>query len=362
MQTQIRRVLIYRLGSLGDTVIALPALHLVAREFPLAERHMVTNVPVSAKAPAAAAILADSGLVHGYFRYQVSTRSLRALFALWWSVLRWRPQVLIYLGSARGVESARRDARFFRMCGVWRQIGVPVTEAMQASLPQQPGGTFEPECERLVRNLAELGRSAIETPEAWDLHLTEAERDHADTGLQPAGGRPILAVSMGTKMQSKDWGRDNWRALLARLGEHFPDYALVLFGVEQENEASVFAAEGWLQGAGRQALVVNLCGRMNPRESAACFVRARLFLGLDSGPMHLAAAFGTPCVAIFAARNVPRVWFPHGAGHRVIYHAVECMGCGLETCTVERKRCLTSISVAEVEAEVCAALAIPVLT
>ena len=58
-----KRVLIYRLGSLGDTLVALPALHLVARAFPDAVRRMLTNFPVNVKAPAAAAILGDSRLV-----------------------------------------------------------------------------------------------------------------------------------------------------------------------------------------------------------------------------------------------------------------------------------------------------------
>jgi ADP-heptose:LPS heptosyltransferase len=72
--------------------------------------------------------------------------------------------------------------------------------------------------------------------------------------------------------------------------------------------------------------------------------------------MHLAAAVQTPCVAIFAARNKPRVWFPYGKQHRVVYHQTECWGCGLETCIIERKRCLTSISVDEVVAEIAAVL------
>ena len=62
------------------------------------------------------------------------------------------------------------------------------------------------------------------------------------------------------------------------------------------------------------------------------------------------------CVAIFAARNKPRVWFPYGRQHRVLYHQTDCWGCGLETCIVERKKCLTSITVEEVVAEVRAIL------
>ncbi len=107
---------------------------------------------------------------------------------------------------------------------------------------------------------------------------------------------------------------------------------------------------------GRGATAVNLCGRLTPRESAAAFRRAQIFIGHDSGPMHLAATVQTPCVAIFAARNKPRVWFPYGNHHRVVYHKTECAGCGLETCIVEKKRCLTSITVDEVVEQVRAIL------
>jgi heptosyltransferase-3 len=353
----VKRVLIYRMGSLGDTVVALPSLHLIARAFPNAERRMLTNFPVSAKAPAAAAVLADNGLVQGYFRYVVGTRSPRELLSLWWALLRWRPQVLVYLGPVRGIAAAARDAKFFRVCGISRQIGVPLTEAMQKHAFQPEHNALEPEAERLARNIAELGDARVGSGEAWDLRLTAAEEAKASEALEAAGGLPILAVGVGTKVQSKDWGRENWRALLRRLGGTFPGYAIALMGAKEEKEFSEFAAEGWRETAGSASPVINLCGLLTPRESAACFTHARLFLGLDSGPMHLAAAVGTPCVAIFAARNIPRVWFPHGEQHRVVYHEVDCMGCGLETCIVERKKCLTSITVEEVAAEVEAALA-----
>ena len=104
MASSTKRVLIYRLGSLGDTLVALPAFHLVANAFPDAERRLLTNFPVNAKAPSAAAVLDGSGLLHGYFRYAAGTRSLPELLILWWQLLRWRPQVLVYMGPARGVE------------------------------------------------------------------------------------------------------------------------------------------------------------------------------------------------------------------------------------------------------------------
>ena len=219
-----RRVLIYRLGSLGDTLVALPALHLVARAFPDAERRLLTNFPVSVKAPPAAAVLDGTGLVHGYFRYAVGTRSVVELARLWWTLWRWRPEVLVYLGAARGVESARRDAQFFRLCGVKRMVGVPVTEAMQENFYGESVGDgvrwmLEPEAARLARNIGgawgcaaggcgELGSGA---------DVRRSGRGRRRRLGQRALALPMIAVSVGTKVQAKDWGRENWRALLGRL-------------------------------------------------------------------------------------------------------------------------------------------------
>ena len=358
-----RRVLLYRLGSLGDMLVALPALHLVERAFPDAERRMLTNVPVSTKAPPAAAILEGSGLVQGYVRYAVGTRSVVELARLWWTVARWRPELLVYLGSARGVEAARRDAAFFRMCGVRRLVGVPLTEGMQKNFygaatggqdHAMGDGNLEPEAGRLVRCIGELGAvgeigdpGRLGDPASWDLRLTAAEHEAAERAIGKEGlGLESIAVSVGTKVQAKDWGRENWRALLGRVATEFPGRALLMTGAEEESDASEFAAGGWRAHGG--GLVVNLCGKLTPRESAAAIAQARIFVGHDSGPMHLAAAVGTPVVAIFAARNIPRQWFPFGKQHRVVYHRVECWGCGLETCIEQQKKCLMSITVDEV--------------
>ena len=100
---KVKRVLIYRLGSLGDTTIALPALHLIARSFPAATRHLLTNIPVHAKAPAAAAILGGSGLVEGYIDYPVGTRSVVELAKIWLRIRSFRPDVLVYLSPPRAV-------------------------------------------------------------------------------------------------------------------------------------------------------------------------------------------------------------------------------------------------------------------
>jgi heptosyltransferase-3 len=342
MYSPVERVLIYRLGSLGDTVVALPCFHQIARAFPDAERRLLTNIPVHAKAPAAFAVLDGSGLVHDYLPYPIATRNFAELITLQREIRAFRAQVLVYLTPRRTAGDVLRDAAFFRLCGIQRLIGLPLGRDLRVNKMNVTTGDCEPEAARLARLMRSLGRIDLDDRANWDLGLTIAEHKRAAEVLEPVQGRPLLACCIGTKMQAKDWGGENWRKVLDALAEQLPQYGLVLIGAGDESANSGAAATAW---AGR---TVNLCGKLTPRESAAVLARARIFLGHDSGPMHLAATVGTPCVAVFAARNRPRIWFPWGDHHEVIYHRTDCWDCDLDVCIEQKKKCLTSIAPAEV--------------
>lgn len=341
-ETPIRKVLIYRLGSLGDMVVALPCLHLIARRFPDAERLLLTNFPVSAKAPAAAAVLGDSGLVHGYLSYTVGTRRAGELLRVAREVRRFRPDLLVLLTDLRPSRLVRRDLIFFRLCGVRRVVGARSEREMERRFDAATG-LWESEAHRLGRLIGELGDARPEDPASWDLRLTEAEQRNASEALGELRGKPLIVCGPGTKMQSKDWGKESWRALLGRTARRYPGHALALVGASEDAEVSEFAAEEWTGAK------VNLCGRLTPRETAAVIEQAQVFVGPDSGPMHLAASVGVPCVIAFSARGQKGVWYPAGDQHEIIYHAPPCAGCELVTCVVEKRQCLTSIGVEEME-------------
>lgn len=336
---RVQRVLIYRLGSLGDTVVALPALHVVERAFPQAQRWMLTNIPVHAKAPAAAAVLGDSGLVHGYMEYPISLRRAGDVAQVWWKIRRFRPDLLVYLPPRRTAEAIVRDLRFFRFCGIRRVVGLLDSESAKTQF--LGSGRWESEASRLLRAVRAIGEADLNDLRNWDLRLTAAEEEAASKALVALAGRASIACGPGTKMASKDWGQERWRALLGRLSTALPGYGLVLVGAADEAKAAESAAAEW------GGPVVNLCGKLTPRETAAALAQAELFLGPDSGPMHLAAIRGVPCAIPFAAIDLKGRWFPVGAEHRPVYHAVECAGCCLEVCVEKQKVCTTSITVEE---------------
>jgi heptosyltransferase III len=334
-------IIIYRLGSLGDTVVALPCFHLIARAFKDYERILLTNIPVHAKAPAAPLVLSDSGLINGYMTYPVGTRNVLELAKLWRRIRSLKPSAVVYLTPPRGEAVCKRDERFFRSCGVKNIIGIPYGDLAQNRFDQNLG-RYEAESSRLARCLAPLGDALPGDPASWDLMLSEKEKARAAEVLRPLGDKPFLVVGMASKLQATDWGIENWKFLIPKLAKEFPDHAIVFIGAKEDHRNIDEVAALW---PGKS---FNLSGVLTPRESAAVLQLGDLYLGLDSGPMHLASSVGTPIVGIFSARNLPGVWFPFGERNQILHKQTECFGCGLEVCTVEKKKCILSISTEEV--------------
>jgi heptosyltransferase III len=338
-----RRVLIYRLGSLGDTIVSLPALHLVASAFPDAQRILLTASAVGSKAPPAAAILGDQNLVHGYIEYPLGTRKPSDIAHLVRHIREMQFDVLVYLAASRGLPTVIRDAIFFTLCGIRRIIGLPLSLDRRRNRIDSDTGTLEYEASRLCRCISDLGAVDLDDVNSWNLFLSADETANAARAVSGwAYAKTFITASIGTKVDVKDWGHHNWRGMLDAVQRRYPTIGLVVLGAADEHAASAEVTRSW----GVRAL--NLCGQISPREAAALLAQSRLFVGHDSGPAHLAATAGVPVIAIFSARNKPRVWFPYGRDHRVIYHQTECYGCNLSVCTRYQKKCITSISVDEV--------------
>ena len=308
------RILIYRLGSLGDTVVALPCFRLIRSRHPNAEITVLTNIPVSGKAAPLEAILENTGLVDRFIPYPVGLRDPKKLAGLRKQLATEKFDMVISLTAARGLVASIRDYLFFRACCIPKIIGIPFRHRDLHCTAHN--GVYENEATRLLRRIG--WETATEPEGGRDLTLTVPERMAAEGLLEKSGIRaPFIVASVGTKSPLKDWGVENWRRLLADLARDFSDHGLVLLGSPDESERSDELAQAW---TGPRA---NLCGATSPRVSAAILAEARLFVGHDSGPMHLAASVGAPVVAIFSAQSRPGQWFPGGSTHMTILYPTE---------------------------------------
>ncbi|WP_439697141.1 glycosyltransferase family 9 protein [Mucilaginibacter sp. AW1-7] len=337
------KVLIYRLGSLGDTVMALPSFHKIRNSFPHADITLLTNKPVMAKAAAIEAILGSHYFFNRTINYPVGTRNLKVLFDLIKQIRALKIDTVININPTRSKNSLLRDKLFFKAAGIANLVGFDAArEDFEVCVDPQTG-IMEWEAKRLDRRISLLGAIDLSDDKNWDLNLTESELEIANSyELLLIKDTPVLAISTGTKNQSNDWEVGNWQTLLSQLSNLLPGWQLMIIGAPDEAETAAQLISAWKHQS------INLCGKTTPRVSAALLKKAKAFIGHDSGPIHLAAGVGTPCVGIYSARNLPGQWFPRGENNQILYKLPACAGCGLEVCLVQQKKCILSITVDEV--------------
>lgn len=185
-----------------------------------------------------------------------------------------------------------------------------------------------------------------------DTHDTSLEFWHTDADRQAV--RQILAdhsigpterligVNLGTTWQTKQWELEKFAAALTRL-QDATNVRLVLTGHVSES-----ALGKALQGMAN-ARIINLIGATTVTQLGALIECCSLYLTGDSGPMHIAAAVGTPTIALFGPTSAAR-HRPYGEGHFVIEKPVSCRPCYKRTCKLKKSPnlCMTQIKPEEV--------------
>jgi ADP-heptose:LPS heptosyltransferase len=124
----------------------------------------------------------------------------------------------------------------------------------------------------------------------------------------------VVAVHPWTSHPKKQWPLDRFAGLIARLGA-VPNVAVVVVGGQEEQGEAARLLEV------HRGRAINLVGQLSLRQLAACLKRAAVLVSNDSGPVHVAAAVGTPAVVLFGTTDPaagPRRWGPWGQGHTVI--------------------------------------------
>ncbi|MCX7121767.1 MAG: glycosyltransferase family 9 protein [Gammaproteobacteria bacterium] len=310
----LKSVLIFRLGSVGDTVVALPTFRLVKKAFPNTELSVLTNMPVSNKACALELILQNTEIIDKYVEYPSKSNLVEKCFAIRRLIKKNNYSTMIYMHQNRHLFHIWRDFLFFKFCGVKKIIGLPLFEHGFHYLYDKETKLYECEHKRLARQLKALGGINWADEDLINLALTENEFSQA-RGFIPTEiiNKPFIVCSIGTKLAVKDWGQDNWKKMISALSENYAQIPMVFIGVEDEFERSAELLNCW------NGPVLNLCGKLSVRQSSAVLSYSKLFIGHDSGPMHLAAAVNVPCVAIFSRHAKPGCWFPWGKQHKVIY-------------------------------------------
>ncbi len=203
-------------------------------------------------------------------------------------------------------------------------------------------------------NLALLEGLGIDDPKILDPVCIPSHEARAsarillgELGIEP--GTAFVVIHPGCGGSARNWAPEHYRDLCRRLSQS--GVAIVISGSESEREL----VEEIADGSGDR--IHSIAGRTDLDVLAAVLKESRVFVGPSTGPMHLAAAVGTPVVALFGPVQTtgPDRWGPLGDGHRVFMPPVETCRCPVNEC--RQGDCMAMIDPGEVAAAVIAAMA-----
>lgn len=296
----MQRILVVKVADVGDVLTATPALRTLRRTFPSAE---ITALV----APHCRPVLEGNPNVDGILTLNkrgggAPLGALRAA-GTGWDLRRRRFDAVLLMHHLTTAAGALR----------FRALMLATGAAVRAGLDNGRGGFLTHRAEDLgfgVRHEVEycnavaglLGAPADLGP--LDVPLGEPERRYAATVL--AGlPRPVVAVHPGAGAYSlaRRWPADRFATLVAAITGSLAASVVVVGGPEERGLAAAVA------GAGPTGRVRDMAGRTTLPQAAALLEGCDLFVGNDSGLMHLAAAAGTKVVALFGPSN-HRAWGP----------------------------------------------------
>ncbi|MCX5706515.1 MAG: glycosyltransferase family 9 protein [Candidatus Omnitrophica bacterium] len=336
-----KRILVYRYGQLGDTIVALPAFWAVRKYFPMAHITLLRDEQMGKQYVVPEMILPEEGLFDRYLHYPANIGFTKFNMFLFLLIMlrKYKFDTLIYLApSDRSRMKIIRDYIFFSMIGINKFIGFRGRETLH---PKTLSPNDIHESDYLLDCLASSGILVPpHSKSSINIGLTKQELEEADEWLEAYfladKTKLLIGFAPGSKMPSKIWPEECYVAvgheLIAKLG-----VIPIIFGGSEDEALGDRLIAQW-------GLGINAAGKLSVRKAAAVFSRCKLYIGNDTGTMHLAAAVNTPCVAIFSRRDMRRRWYPYGQNHVVLCGTAPCEGCKLYVCNNNLK-CLKNVSV-----------------
>jgi heptosyltransferase-3 len=328
-----QRILVCKLGRFGDVLMMTPFCKALKDLFPgvrvtalvyLATREMVSNCPY-----------VDDYLLVDNRRHRFGRHLKKGLELI--SAIRRRHFDLyfdfsngergIYLGFLSGIK---KRVGFTRPGSVWLHPLIPCL------VPRRQGHVHE--VINYLEQLQVLGLSAPASPLQWRPDTASSLR--AEEILRRHAVRDFVLVHPTSFWMFKAWGEDKNAAVIDYLSQRGLR-VLVSAGPDEKEKAYVKRIMAELEFPGQ---AVNLAGQLSLSILGALIGRARLFFGADSVPMHLAAAMGTPTVAVFGPTSEVS-WRPWMVKHRVVAGPCPERPCHRAGCNDSgHSRCLESLS------------------
>ncbi|MEO6907364.1 MAG: glycosyltransferase family 9 protein [Abditibacteriaceae bacterium] len=321
LSVPVRRIVTFHMNGLGDLLFTLPALDALRESFPGA---VITSVVPSAFM----SLMRDSPLVDALLPRPKSNVSDQARLM--------RNLHDQHFDIALGFSGTRKTALCLWATGADMRVGYANAKLAQL-LTRQVKIEGPPRIETHLELVNAVGGHPHHSDYKGLLAISSQNFQRADKLLTDSDVKSTFAVvacAASGKRTIKEWMPEYWQQTIVQLATKMP---VVLVGAER--------SEAILSGLPTDLPVYDFGGQTDLPVLAALCGRARVFVGIDSGVLHLSACMGTPVVGIYGPSDW-RLTGPRGVPYRIARHEIECSPCLLAKCKWQRdmeRACLTRL-------------------
>lgn len=332
-------IVAHLIGNIGDVVVAIPALIALRERYPESRLILFTSAGERDKRLAGAKELLEGASflddVEVYATEEI--RQPRSAVGLLRRLRSLQPELFVSLPPCNiSPSNVLRNLLFARLTGARFGVGFEVVTLFLFSYEQALyTGIYPSEIKRNLGHLKELGvESPAEKFEFGPLDAAELRSIEDAAGQQT----PFVAICPGGKQVGHRWPVERFIAVADYLKR---ERGLNLVAVGSEGERELCDEVLKAVGGG-----INLAGKLSLRGTTELLSRALFLLTNDTGPMHLAAARGTPVVAVYGSKDLAGRWYPHGVGHELFRARTACRQCLFAD--REYDHCVSQINIADV--------------
>lgn len=335
--TAVKNILIVRLSAIGDVVHALPVAHAVRKKYPRAEISWIVEEKAYELVETNPYLDRVILLPKNQWKKEFSNQKWKTLK----KVKRYFQELKKYnFDFVLDIHGLFKSGLTTFFSGANIRYG-PADGREGSTLFYNH--KIEPppvKVHQVERNLYLAQAIGADTDDVdYGITVREEEKKKIDLILEPES-EEIIAINPFTTWTSKDWPRKRFAELADRLKQKL-DCKIVITG----GPGDVEGVQEICSMMDKKSL--NLAGKTSIRELAELYRRVDLFIGGDTGPLHLAAAVNTPCIALMGP-TTPETHGPYGEGHTVIHKDLECKGCWKRECKKGDRSCMKKIEVDEV--------------
>lgn len=350
----IRRVLVVKLRHHGDVLLSSPIFYVLKNHYP----HLEIDALVYHDTREMLTLHPDICRVHTVGRdwKKLGLREqLRHERSLMSALKERRYDLLIHLTEHwRGAMLSRRLSPTYSVTAITPKVRRSRGKLWKKSFTHHYSITLTGRhtVETHLDALRRLGLQAGEDERGLVLVPGEAAEAHIDGLLREYGIDDFIHIHPTSRWLFKCWREDKVAEIIERLLND--GKKVIITAAPAEREMRMVKDILADVTSGNKDTLLDLSGQLSLKQLAALTARAKLFFGMDSVPMHIAAAVGTPCVALFGPSN-PVLWGPWQVPNRVIQsqdHA--CTPCGLDGCGGGKvSECLTALDTSQVFDAIC---------